>query len=56
METLLLTLIIVILAILGLAVGAMAGRGPIKGSCGGLACHKGIDCATCKSRSRKVPQ
>lgn len=49
METFLLTLIILILAIAGLAVGVLAGRGPIKGSCGGLACHKGLGCGACKA-------
>jgi hypothetical protein len=38
------------LAILGLAIGVMAGRKPIEGSCGGVACLKDIECATCPNR------
>lgn len=53
METLALALVISLLAIAGLAAGVIAGRGPIKGSCGGLSCHKGVDCGVCKARHRK---
>ncbi len=55
METFILTFIILILAIAGLAVGVIAGRAPIKGSCGGLACQK--DCGACKASrsSEHVP-
>ncbi len=53
METFILTFIILGLAIVGLAVGVIAGRSPIKGSCGGLACHKGIACGVCKAKSAK---
>lgn len=53
METVFLTFIITGLAIVGLAVGVIAGRGPIKGSCGGLTCHKGISCSVCKAIGRK---
>lgn len=38
------------LAIGGLALGVMNGRKPIAGSCGGVACLKDIDCATCPNR------
>lgn len=38
------------LAIAGLAVGVMAGRKPIEGSCGGVACLKNIECATCPNK------
>ncbi len=55
METLILTLIILLLAILGLAIGTLAGRGPIKGSCGGLACT-GLSCATCTSRKKETAE
>ncbi|MEO0435322.1 MAG: (Na+)-NQR maturation NqrM [Pseudomonadota bacterium] len=33
----LLSLLIMLLIVGGMAIGAMAGRGPLKGSCGGLA-------------------
>lgn len=52
MATLSLTFLILLLAILGLAVGVIFGRRPLKGSCGGLACA-GLDCATCPNRDRK---
>ena len=35
----------------GLAVGVMAGRGPLKGSCGGMACLKGEACEGCPNRA-----
>lgn len=38
MATFLLSFLVVGLAMLGLAVGVMAGRRPIKGSCGGEGC------------------
>lgn len=50
METFLFTFAIFLIAIGGLAIGVMAGRAPIKGSCGGLACVKGIDCGVCKAK------
>lgn len=50
MATIILTFVISLLAIAGLAIGVIAGRSPIKGSCGGMACHKGISCGVCKAR------
>lgn len=53
MGTLILTLVLILLAVAGLAVGTFFGRAPIKGSCGGLACVEGADCAACaKERTR----
>ncbi|MBW6505684.1 MAG: hypothetical protein K0B00_02915 [Rhodobacteraceae bacterium] len=46
----LLTLAIFVLAIAGLSIGVLAGRPPIKGSCGGLSCHAGGACAACPRR------
>ncbi len=51
MVTFILAFLILLLAIGGLALGVLAGRAPIKGSCGGLACIKGINCGVCKARS-----
>jgi len=51
METFILTFLIQVLAIAGLALGVIFGRAPVKGSCGGLACHKKISCGACKART-----
>lgn len=53
METLIFTFAIFLLAMAGLAIGAMAGRAPIKGSCGGLACIKNVDCGACGRRRQQ---
>lgn len=45
MGTLILTLLVILLAVAGLAVGVLLGRAPLKGSCGGLSC--GGACAAC---------
>lgn len=45
-----LTLAIFLLAFGGLALGVMAGRAPIKGSCGGLSCLKGLECGACSKK------
>ena len=50
MEIFLLTFLFLLVAIGGLALGVIAGRAPIKGSCGGLACHKGVSCGACKAK------
>jgi len=53
MTTLLFALGVVLLAIGGLSIGVLFGRAPIKGSCGGLACVPGADCAACPNHSDK---
>ena len=53
MATLFLTLLILVLAIAGLALGVIFGRAPLKSSCGGLACA-GLDCATCPNRRKET--
>lgn len=35
------------LAALGLGLGLAFGRGPVKGSCGGVSCMAGEGCAAC---------
>lgn len=50
METMILSLAVILLAGLGLSLGVLAGRGPVKGSCGGSACIPGADCAGCRKR------
>lgn len=52
MHTILFAFFILLLAIAGLAIGVIFGRAPIKGSCGGLACHKRLSCGICKTRHR----
>jgi uncharacterized protein len=47
MTTLLFTLGFFLLMALGMAVGLLAGRGPIKGSCGGIGTMSGEDCPMC---------
>ena len=56
METIIFAFVISLLAVAGLAIGVLAGRKPIKGSCGGLACHKGISCGVCKAKRAKDAQ
>ena len=41
---------IVLLAVGGLALGMAFGRGPAKGSCGGMACLKDVACEGCPHR------
>lgn len=53
METVLFTFVILLISICGLALGVIAGRAPIKGSCGGLAYVKGIDCGACKAKLKR---
>lgn len=48
MLTFLLAVPLMILAVLGMALGVLAGRPPIRGSCGGLACR-----GACRSCPRK---
>ncbi len=49
MTVYLISLLIFLLAVLGMAVGMIAGRSPIKGSCGGLQGIKGLgnSCSGC---------
>lgn len=49
MGTFILTFSIILLAMGGLALGVLFGRAPIKGSCGGIACTKGIACGACQA-------
>ena len=50
LATLVLSFVVILLAVAGMAVGVMAGRQPIKGSCGGL---NGGRCELCSGRCRK---
>ena len=48
--TLLLSFVVIALVIVGMAVGVIAGRDPIKGSCGGL---NGGGCELCSGKCRR---
>ncbi len=56
MTTFLITLGLVLLAFAGLSLGVIFGHAPIKGSCGGLACIPGADCAACPKTSKAGEQ
>jgi hypothetical protein len=47
MTTLALSLLVFLLVFAALAIGLLAGRGPIKGSCGGIAAMTREDCPIC---------
>lgn len=47
MTTFLISLPIIGLAILGLAIGVLMGRAPLKGSCGGVSCKITGGCGAC---------
>ncbi len=49
MTTWVITLLAIVLFMGALGIGALAGRGPIRGSCGGIA---GSGCAACKATGR----
>lgn len=50
MMEILLVLAVFLLAAGGLGLGLMLGRGPLKGSCGGMACLKDVACEGCPNR------
>ena len=51
----LMVLVIFLLAVGGLALGLALGRGPLRGSCGGMSCMKDITCEGCP-RSAAEPR
>lgn len=55
MGTFILTFVLILLAIAGLALGVIFGRAPIKGSCGGVSCIKGGDCGACRDAAAESP-
>lgn len=53
MATIVLAFVLIALTILAVSVGVLFGRQPVKGSCGGLSCIKGADCAICPNRTHE---
>ena len=53
LTTLMLSFLIIVLAILAMGIGVLAGREPIKGSCGGL---NGGRCELCSGRCKKAAE
>lgn len=53
LATITISFVIMLLAVTGMAVGALVANKPIKGSCGGIAAKDGFDCA-CAAAGRKV--
>jgi len=49
--TMLLSFVIIVMVIAAMGIGVMAGRKPIKGSCGGL---NGGSCELCSGKCRKA--
>ncbi len=56
MATFILTFVIVLLSVAGLAIGVLAGRAPLGGSCGGGVCVRS-GCAACRRQpdAEKTP-
>ena len=52
MATFVITLVIVLASVAGLATGVLLGRAPLRGCCGGVACVKSGGCAACETHRR----
>ena len=56
MEVFVISFVVLVIAVLGMAIGVIFGRTCIKGSCGGLGTIKkafGVDCSACPYKSRE---
>ena len=56
MEVFAISFVVVVIAVLGMALGVIFGRPCIKGSCGGLGAVKkafGVDCTDCPNKNRE---
>lgn len=53
LATIAISFVVMLLAVAGMAVGALVANKPIKGSCGGIAAQDGYNCA-CAAAGRKV--
>lgn len=53
MATVVISLLVFLLVFAALAIGLLAGRGPIKGSCGGIAAMTREDCPICGGNPAK---
>ena len=54
--TLAASFLVIIIAVAGMAIGVMAGRAPIKGSCGGLNGSGSCELCSGKGRCQKAEQ
>ncbi|MDO5641289.1 MAG: hypothetical protein Q4G26_02720 [Paracoccus sp. (in: a-proteobacteria)] len=50
MAEFLVAIVIMLLGVGALGIGLAFGRGPLKGSCGGMACLKDVACEGCPNR------
>jgi len=58
MEVFLFTFLVLCLAMLGMALGVLAGRRPLEGGCGRLDCadRAGVGCGACGNTLRTNPE
>lgn len=53
MQTFILALAIILISLAGLGLGLLFGRPALRGSCGGLSCVSGADCAGCPAHENR---
>jgi hypothetical protein len=55
MQTFVLSLILILGSVAGLAVGVLFRREPLRSGCGSVSCLKGISCGACQRHSEADP-